>query len=227
MPNRPYSFHIPNDPSKRFGTVMVKLEPESVSVVFDEFTPSPDDETWGNDMIIKSHDNWEVHLKELGYVITPMIWRKGACVLVPLSDTESVLGCLVSYPEFDSQFNPGACRYQALLDAQNTVCQVFFLDALKWLVPVGEILYLNMDVLDDPAFRAQGGNGKLLYTRLNVPPMSNPEEGKLYVTCLIKKPRTRMVQASVSAVTFSVNPWDVQPSSLYTGDPKLIMQHLH
>lgn len=202
------------------------LEEEDVKVVIDEITPNLVEEDLSNVIYVKSHETWEAFIREKGFVITPMIWRKGACVLIPLDETQSVLGCLVSYPDFHSQFNPGECKYQALMDAENTVSQLFFLDALKWLVPVGEILYLDMEVIEEEAYRRQGGGGKLLYTRLNVPPSSEPEEGKLYVTAMLKKPRTRTVQASVSAVTFMVNPWDVQLASKYTGDPKLVMPHL-
>ena len=203
------------------------LEDEAVTVVFDEFTPNVQDGDFSNEASIKSHDTWEQHLRHKNYVITPMIWRKGACVEVHLDETQSVLGCLVSYPDFQSQFNPGECKYQALIDANNTVSQIFFLDALQWLVPVGEILYLDMDVLEDEHYRRQGGNGKLLYTRLNVPPSSEPEEGKLYVTALLKKPRSRTTQALVSVVTLTVNPWDVRLASKYVGDPKLVVPHLH
>ena len=232
MPRRHYSFHIPDDGDQKYGTVSVNLDGEIISVEFNEFTPEnmqdvapPEEGAWSNIVTFKPYDAWEEYLNEQGYVITPMIWRKGACVLVPLSDTESVLGCLISYPELMSQFSHHACKYQALIDAENHVTQLFFLDALKWLVPVGEVLYLDMNVLE-PVYRSQGGNEKLLYSRLNVPPMADPEEGKLYVTCMIKKPRTRTTQAAVSAVTFAVNPWDVQMASRYTGDPKLIVQHL-
>jgi hypothetical protein len=196
-------------------------------VRFEKYTPSSTGNEPDMEGTAVSYDEWENHVMSNGYVITPMIWRKGACVLVPLSDTNSVLGCLVSHPDSNSQFDAETCTYQAVIDSDNTVSKIFFMDLLKWLVPVGEILYLDMQILLNDAFRRQGNGGKLLYTRLNVPPMSDPEEGKLYVTCLHKKPRTRNEPASVTSLTFAVNPWDVQLASAYTGDPKKILQNLH
>ena len=85
-----------------------------------------------------------------------------------------------------------------------------------------------MVVLEDATFRQQGRNGKVLFTRLDIPHVRVPEIGKLYVTCL-HQPRgsNRRSARSASAITLAVNPWDVQLASAYTGDPANVVKNLY
>ena len=103
------------------------------------------------------------------------------------------------------------------------------MDVLKdALIPIGEVLYLDMSVIQEARYRDQGAGGKVLYTRLNVPHVKDPEPGKLYVTCLHqpKSARGRSLR-SATCITLAVNPWDVQTPDAYTGPPGNIVKHLY
>lgn len=181
---------------------------------------------------IAEYDQWEEKMQQLEYVLTPMIERSGTCLVVdikgPDGENSPKLGCMVRYPEYDSQFNQITLKYQVLLDQDNTVAQVFFLDALRDLLPIGTIMYLKLDVIEDERFSRQHSNrrGKYLHTRLNVPNVSTPQQGKIYVTGLHERKRGRTQTALVTAVTFPVNPWDVVLKDKFVGDACEVVQRL-
>ena len=233
MPEKAYTFHTPHPPDdqpKTVGTIFVDLENEKVVV-----------ETLKGD----SHDQseiesldfstWEETLRAKGIVITPLIERAGAAVAIvethPETQTKTTtIACLVPPAENDGRLlDVCDLTYHALLSADMLTARVFFVDILTdSLLPVGEILYLNMQVLDDAKFREMGRAGKLLYTRLDIPHVRVPEVGKLYVTCL-HQPRgsTRRSSRGASAITLAVNPWDVQLASEYEGDPANVIKNLY
>ena len=124
---------------------------------------------------------WDGYLQDKEMVLTPMISRGGACVKVTV-EGEEYLGCLIKTNEGSNLlFDPETCCYRASLKESGMVAHLFFLDTLESLVPVGEILYLNLETTSIEKIRMQG---KYLYTRLNVPHVRNPEDGKLYVSVL-------------------------------------------
>ena len=187
--------------------------------------------------------NWDDFLQKENMVVTPLIKRLGACVIVnSLGDMQEdetqggarggtkkkMLGSLISYPEYGALFNPVNCSYQALMTKEMEITEIFFYEVLTTaLVPVGEILYLNMDVIQDERFTIQTGSGKVLYTRLSVPNTSHPIEGKLYVAALYKPmPRRGRRDSFSTCITFVVNPWDLQLASDYTGDEANVVMHL-
>jgi hypothetical protein len=178
---------------------------------------------------------WEETLRAKGIVITPLIERAGAAVAIvethPETQTKTTtIACLVPPAENDGRLlDVCDLTYHALLSADMLTARVFFVDILTdSLLPVGEILYLNMQVLDDAKFREMGRAGKLLYTRLDIPHVRVPEVGKLYVTCL-HQPRgsSRRSSKGATAITLAVNPWDVQLASEYTGDPSNVIKNLY
>lgn len=183
--------------------------------------------------------DWDDFLRKENMVITPLIKRLGACVSLdaPGGDVEDgtqgaaggkILGCLISYPDHGGLFNPSNCSYQALITKEMDVSEIFFHDVLtKALVPVGEPLYLDMDVIQDDRFTIPTGEGKVLYTRLSVPNTAHPVEGKLYVAAVYQPLNARGRRESFSTcVTFVVNPWDVQLASEYSGPARDIVKHL-
>jgi hypothetical protein len=228
-PNKHYSFHVPDEegPAKIFGTLHVDTKERKV--FFYEYT---DRELQDGSLVTKDYDKWEDYMSEKGYVLTPLVQRGGACMVVNSRGengelSEPKLGCLVRNPETNTLFHHPTLHYQALVDADNTVLDVFFLDALHSLVPVGTIMYLRMEVIDDDRFTQRPRDGKFLVTRLNVPNASEPVEGKIYVTALFKRNRTRAQEAFSVAVTFPVNPWDVIHKDLFPqGNQKNIVKHL-
>lgn len=233
MPEVSYTFHTPHPPEgqpKTVGVLRVDLDLEKVAV-----------ETFQGDSfdraVIENLDfmDWESAIRAKGIVLTPLIERAGAAVVIVETNAETNeetkrVGCLVPPYENDGRlFDPSDLTYHALLTSNMTTARVFFLDILsECLLPVGEVLYLNMGVLEDARFRELGRGGKVLYTRLDVPHVRVPEVGKLYVTCL-HQPRgsNRRTARSATAITLAVNPWDVQLASAYSGDPANVVKHLH
>lgn len=234
MPQSPYTpepgiyypFHVATaDPSaeKTYGYMQVNTDKEKV--VFVKHSTDSEDGTISE----KSLLTWELHMGANRYVLMPLIQRKGACILVDLGTEEApqkVLACLISYPELRTMLNFETNCYQGLVNAENMVVQVRSTEALQSLVKVGTAMYLNAEVIQDERFGHASRKGMYLETRLNVPTMNIPAEGKLYVTGIYKRSRTRTRVASVSAVTFAVNPWDVVMQEHFTGEPDSIMKHL-
>ncbi len=233
MPDVSYTFHTPHPPEgqlKAVGLLRVDLDLEKVAL-----------ETYHGDSfdhaVTENLDfmAWESKIRAKGIVLTPLIQRAGAAVVIVETNPETreetrQIGCLVPPHENDgSLFDPSDLTYHALLTSNMNTARVFFMDILsECLLPVGEVLYLNMAVLDDARFRELGRGGKVLYTRLDVPHVRVPEVGKLYVTCL-HQPRgsNRRTARSATAITLAVNPWDVQLASVYSGDPANVVKHLH
>lgn len=233
MPEVSYTFHTPHPPEgqpRAVGVLRVDLDLEKVAVetfLGDNFDRS--------DLTTLDFMDWEEGLRARGIVITPLIERAGAAVLItetdPATQTQTRrIGCLVPPIENDGKLlDPSDLTYHALLTSDMRTARVFFIDILsECLLPVGEVLYLDMTVLDDARFREMGQAGKVLYTRLDIPHVRIPELGKLYVTCL-HQPRApnRRAARGATAITLAVNPWDVQLASAYTGDPANVVKHLH
>jgi hypothetical protein len=228
-----YTFHIPHPPEGAQGTygiIRVDLELELVGV-----------ETFIGDTGDQSHleslhfMQWEELIRARGIVITPLIDRAGAAVIVTEVDDETkeetrMIGCLVPPQDNDGKLlDASDCTYHALLTADLRAARIFFAEVLREsLLPIGEVLYLDMEVLEETRFREQGRGGKVLYTRLDIPHVRFPEIGKLYVTCLHqpKGSHSRSTQGA-TAITLAVNPWDVQQASAFTGDPASVVKHLH
>lgn len=233
MPEVAYAFHTPHPPEDRPKTVgVVRIDLDLEKVVVETFTGDNFDQS---DVESLEFPAWEEHLRAKGIVITPLIERAGAAVAIVETDPDTdaqrtVLGCLVPPAENDGRLlDSSDLTYHALLDQDMRTARVFFTEVLtELLLPVGEILYLNMEVLEDATFRQQGRNGKVLFTRLDIPHVRVPEIGKLYVTCL-HQPRgsNRRSARSASAITLAVNPWDVQLASAYTGDPANVVKNLY
>ena len=47
-----------------------------------------EDHAWG-------YDDWMHQLRQMNMIVTPMIWRQGACVTCKLADGTQALGCIV------------------------------------------------------------------------------------------------------------------------------------
>lgn len=231
MPNTFYSYHIPkfsdavHESEGDYGTIIIHTNASTVEI-----------SRYGKDRrdkgaVTQDFDDWDDYLRRENMVVTPLITRGGACVVVELGGGEEkskTLGCLIKYQEFDSLFNPNTCSYQALVTPELEVAQIFFLDMFQdCMVPIGEVMYLKISVLPEEGFRAQGAGDKLLYTRLAPPNVRDPEEGKLYVTGLYQPLNRRgSVEVSASPITFAVNPWDIQLASEYAGDHSRILKRL-
>jgi len=195
----------------------------------DDQTDAPKGGEWG-------FDNWQDELSASGYVLTPMIWRSGACVKISMPGDKAIPGVVVGIPDTTSRFDKTAFTYRVLVrrphESQTSIngddpetVNIHFLDALDALVPVGDELYLDMEDMADEGWRQVG---KWLKVRLNVPPMAEPEDGKLFVTALYyNRPFGRPEVASLPSLTISVDPWSLCFPSNYDGSPEDILDYLH
>ena len=233
MPDVFYSYHIPkfsdspDEPFGDYGTLRIVTVAETVELV--RYKGDTKDRI-AEEML--DFDDWDEYLRKNHMVVSPLITRGGACVMLETEDGSAggkTLGCLITQPDAGALFNPQTCSYQALISKELDTAELFFLDLLGpgTLVPIGEVMYLDISVLEEPGFRAQANGGRLLYTRLAPPNVRAPEEGKLYVTGLYQPLNRRGVgEVSASPITFAVNPWDVQLASSYTGDSHRIIKRL-
>jgi hypothetical protein len=231
MPDTYYSFHIPkftDAPHASEGNYgIVHVITNAATVELSRYNQQKE----LVDAVTLDFDDWDEYLRREHMVITPLITRGGACIMLEVDEDgekKKTLGCLIKYPEFDALFNPNTCCYQALVSEQMDVAQLFFIDMLKnAMVPIGEVMYLKISVLPEESFRTQGDGDRLLFTRLAPPNVRDPVEGKLYVTGLYQPLGRRGTgEVSASPVTFAVNPWDVQLASEYTGDHSRVIQRL-
>lgn len=140
MPEVAYTFHVPHPDEGRNGILLV--EPDTDSVTMRTF----------NQEGVLIHDTvldvmeWEETVRQSGAVITPLIRRLGAAVLVRQDDDSRAIGVLVPHAEGSrSLLRTESRSYKALITRELDVAELFFMDVLKTaLIPVGEILYLNM-----------------------------------------------------------------------------------
>ena len=227
-PDTRYTFHVPFPDEGMYGQIYVDTRDEKVTV--ETLTSDGSDGTSES----LSFDEWEEEIRKKGIVITPLIRRAGAAVVVRSQDDDegeikTAIGCLIpNSAEDPNLLDISDCTYNALVTAEMDTVKICFLDVLKVsLLPVGEVLYLDMKVLTEEKYQALGRQGKILYTRLNVPNVRTPAQGMLYVTCL-HQPRTSQGRSArgATAITLAVNPWDVQLASSFTGDPASVVKNL-
>jgi len=174
MTGRHYAYHVPGTRPLNYGHIFFHRSTKKVEI---------------NMYIDVHHDavayvdfmEWDKYLQDNSMVLAPMISRGGACIKVNMDDDE-ILGCLIKSEEGSNLlFKSDTCSYKVSCKDPETVAHVFFLDALEALVPVGEVVYLDLENTSIGCFRMPG---KFLYARLNVPHVREPEEGKLYVSFL-------------------------------------------
>lgn len=223
IPDKAYPFHLPGK-SNVYGHVEIISKDEKVVIHTRDV-----DEPGEGSVKIATYYEWDDFLETNGYVILPLIERGGACVIVDIGTNEEpneVVGCLLQNPETQSQWDTESGNYQVLVKEDNSMASIFFVEVLTTLIPIGTVMYLKTDVIQDERFSRIPRGDKYLYTRLNVPNVCDPTQGKIYVTGVYRRKKSRTQIASVTSVTFPVNPWDVIPKSLFKGDQSSIIRHL-
>ena len=173
----------------------------------------------GGDMEASSLDfeEWPEALRKRDLLITPMIWRGGACVENKVAGGGREIACIVPDPAGTeagptNNFSASDCSYWILHREDAPPRKLHFYKILKRLIPVGTEVYVK---LKSPAVQALGlqvprteRSREFLSGRLNVPTVESPVAGKIYVTCMQKPILARSDASDVSCVTLVLDPWD-------------------
>ena len=213
LPDRHYSVWRPPDlasphPRAEHGSIVVRTDGEPVvelSTHHDHThlpgTAVSDDMEESVQLQVLPFDSWHVQLRALGFVVTPMVFRRGACIRCKWEG--DAVGCIVPTTDDGLNFSPGDCTYDVVL-SDDACVKVFFKEALDNLIPCGEELYLQGSAIQglDPAV--------LLAVRLNVPPVASPpRSASVYVTYMCK---SVFANRALDSVTYRTVP--VPPASL-------------
>jgi len=244
MPLRYYSYHVPGE--RRNGVLIVDSPNEVVKYwdfVYDE-------DTMENDLqgqCACGLDDWEEMLRMKGAVLTPMIWRSGACVQVRVG-ARVVVGVLITPSGCDTQFDHTTASYEVLVrpppsgsdgeesdhpsqpqttpssPRRSPTLRIYFMSVLENLIAPGEILYLRHGSLANPEFKKPG---KYLQVRLNVPNTLSPEAGRVYVTChYYARTFGRPETIHLPSITMNVAPWDLILPASFRGRPEDVLEYL-
>jgi hypothetical protein len=167
------------------------------------------------------YDEWHEQLRRHDLIITPMIWRQGACVENRLSSGGRELACVVPPPKEEqatsvgnpTNFLASDCSYYILAREGTPARKLHFYKVLRRLVEVGRELFVRLQSpgvqkLNLPLARIDRSK-EFLCGRLNVPTMEHPEPGKVFVTCLQKPVFARTDASDIACVTLALDPWDI------------------
>ena len=204
-------YSVWRDSDSAFGTLFVSVRSAVVTVELH----LKDQETEAFSM---DFDEWQDGLRRRGLLVTPMIWRQGACVENKTASGRRELACIVPPPTTEgglppeTNFSPSDCSYSILSRQGVPARKLHFFKALNRLVPVGTEVFV---LLRAPGVQALGlqltrtdRNREFLSGRLNVPTVKTPEPGKIYVTCMQKPILARSDASDVSCTTLVLDPWE-------------------
>lgn len=163
-------------------------------------------------------DEWQEALRSRGLLVTPMIWRQGACVENKTASGRREIACIVPPPPSENgpapetNFSYSDCSYSILYRRDTPPRKLHFFKTLRRLIEVGTEVFV---LLKSPTVAALGlqiartdRSREYLSGRLNVPTVEAPEPGKIYVTCMQKPILARSDASDVSCVTLVLDPWD-------------------
>jgi len=199
-----------------YGTLFASVRQDLVEV---ELTTDESGQTTGMSW---SYEEWHKGLRHNGLIVTPMIWRQGACVENRLSSGGRELAVIVPPPQEEqaltgaalpSNFSPDDCSYWILAREGVPPRKLHFHKVMRRLVEVGREVFVR---LGSPVVMALGlqlmrsdRSKEFLHGRLNVPTVEHPEPGKIFVTCLQRPLFARSDASDIVCVTLELNPWDV------------------
>jgi hypothetical protein len=171
-----------------------------------------------------SPDGWLSRVKELGFVLQPLITRAGAAwspgvdsevgCLVPTGARESARARDVSADVYVGNFDFIRKRYTVLispeehrlLDQRSTVEGLLSPGTVLWVVPDSPT-WLALRQRFPPRTRAEEDK-RVIKARLNVPTELVPEEGKLYVAIALRAVGGRVIMEDPYMVR-KVDPWEL------------------
>ena len=193
-----------------YGTLFVSAKHEAINVHL--FLPTEDEEAFDLDF-----EDWHDGLRKRELLITPMIWRLGACVENKVAGGGREAACIVPSPEATGTpaplFCPDECSYWILSREGVPPRKLNFLKILERLIPVGEMVYVKLrapgvEALGLQTLRTERSR-EYLAGRLNVPTVEDPVPGKLYVTCMQKPVLARSDASDMACITLVLDPWEV------------------
>ena len=167
------------------------------------------------------YEDWHEGLRKNELIITPMIWRHGACVENRLSSGARELACVVPLPEEEqakcsipsTNFSPSDCSYWILAREGVPPRKLHFHKILRRLVEVGREVFIRLNAPGVQKLRLQiartDRSKEYLCGRLNIPTVEHPEPGKVFVTCLQKAIFARSDASDIACLTLALDPWDV------------------
>ena len=164
---------------------------------------------------------WQEELRAMGFVMLPMVWRAGACVV-----SENRIGCLVKSIDDCSNYSPVSMCYSVKFWVEE-VEELETLHTLKSLLPLGQLLYLKMGSHSAAplrnkvpgAFTSSAICQSLLKVHLDSPNTITPTDGKIHVVYLETELRlcTRRHdgeqiggRANGRSLRVVVDPWELQ-----------------
>ena len=162
--------------------------------------------------------NWQEEMKAKGFIMLPMVWRSGACVTMDAN----TIGCLVPPEEHegvahDGNFCMEGFEYRALVRC-GVQEKIPVMQMLQTLLAIGVRLYLKLESHSAAIvlrrltvdIHVNELNRHALQVHLSAPSMANPEDGKVFVVCLVCKMNgnVQSVKGS-SAEVLIVDPWEL------------------
>lgn len=163
-----------------------------------------------NDQIYQwNYDEWAQKLRELDFILLPMIFRSGACVKLE----DNTLGLIVPWEQDSCNYSMDAGQYQYITDVSKVTTAVDTLKTLDMLMAVGTELFLDLatdsgSLLSDKVPRTQT-NLQYVVVRLNTPSVLHPAVDKVYVTYLQKPTKANANAGTFSSMTIAVDVWEL------------------
>lgn len=197
------------------GTLFVSVRNATVELELEQEGQERTGMSW-------DYEEWHEKLRSLDLIVTPMIWRQGACVENRLASGGRELACVVPPPSevqaqvanaVPSNFSPGRSSYYILAREGVPPRELHFYKVLKRLVEVGREVFVKLRA---PRVEKLGlhlartdRSKDYLCGRLNVPTVERPEPGKVFVTCLQRPAFARSDTGDIASVTLVLDPWEV------------------
>ena len=174
-----------------------------------------------------SMTEWEPYLQTQGFLVMPMVWRRGAAVEVD-SPAHGV-GCLVMQPvhlllehiqiglastPYTGNYDPVNHGYH-VQTTHDTPLLMGFESTLERLIEPGRVMWLRPGSQTwkklqphFPGGRRAEDDTRMVRVRLNVPHEQQPADGKLCVTILERRAHASQVQ-DCSYRHMLVDPWEL------------------
>lgn len=186
-------------------------------------------------------DNWQDNLKKGGWIVLPMIWRKGALVTT-LIDDQQVCGCLVPvcYEElnkidsdsehFVSAYNSETCCYSVLTVHGSDLIHMNTRNVLKNLIKPGTGVWIKSGTETWKSLRkyfpsshleSDEDDTRMICGKLNIPLTAHFEYGKACIT-IVEKSFEHSKRNVFNYRHVIVNPWEITLDAPENADSRVM-----